>query len=122
MVRPPFMARVTVEYDDSRLRKNIHDLPREINSRVGAVVDFDAAWGEGAMRQAAPWTDRTGAARGGLFAIPGHFGSQHEIFLTYSVYYGIWLEIANSGRYQVLQPMLRIIGNKAMSDMKHVFG
>lgn len=114
------MAKISFEYDDRKLRKNIRGVRQEVNNRVGAVVDYDAAWGQAWMRTNAPWTDDTGAARGGLLAIPGHFGNIHEIFLTYSVFYGIWLEVANSGRYQVLQPALRIVGNKLMSDLQHI--
>lgn len=72
------------------------------------------------MRTDAPWSDDTGAARGGLTAIPSHSRSQHEILLAYSVYYGIWLEVANSGKYQILIPMLRIIGEKVMRDLEHM--
>lgn len=114
------MARIRFDYDDRRLRRNIKALPGRIENAIAATVDYDAAWGQTWMRTNAPWTDDTGAARSGLFAIPSHSGSMHEIFLTYSVFYGIWLEVANSGRYQVLQPALRIIGKKLMQDLQHV--
>lgn len=117
------MARVRIDFDHSqlaRMRKNTQKLPAEVNRRISAVVDYDAAYGQGYMRTNAPWTDRTGAARSGLFAIPGHYGRMHEIFLTYSVYYGIWLEVANSGKYQILQPTLLMLGRKLMHDLEGI--
>lgn len=117
------MAKISFKIDRPglhRLRKNVKNVSSDVNARVAPVVDYNAAWGQGWMRANAPWTDDTGAARGGLLAIPGHYGTMHEIFLTYSVYYGIWLEVANSGRYQVLQPALRIIGEKLMRDLEGV--
>lgn len=115
------MGRVRLDFNHSqlnRIRRNVRTLPDRINLDVAAIVDFNAAWGQAWMRLNAPWTDDTGAARGGLLAIPQHFGRLHEIFLTYSVYYGIWLEVANSGKYQVLQPALRIVGKKLMDDIE----
>lgn len=117
------MAKVSFDLNTTemaRLRKRVREVPVEVNRRVTAVVDYDAAYGQGYMRTNAPWTDRTGAARSGLFAIPGHYGRAHEIFLTYSVYYGIWLEVANSGRYQILQPTLLLLGRKLMSDLEGI--
>lgn len=117
------MARISFEMNKTelkRIRKNVKEVGNEVNRQVGAVVNYDAAWGQAHMRTNAPWTDNTGAARGGLFALPSHFGKHHEILLTYSVYYGIWLEVANSGKYQILQPSLRIIGEKLMRDFKGI--
>ncbi len=114
------MIKMKMEFDDSKLRKNSTELEKRINRNIAAAVDYDAAWGQGYMRQNAPWTDRTGAARSGLMAVPFSHGSVHEILLAYSVYYGIWLEIANNGRYQILIPAMRVIGNKIIGDLKRM--
>lgn len=104
-----------------RLRNNVNGLPKKIDHAVRATVDYEAAWGQAWMRTNAPWTDQTGAARNGLMAIPASYLRQYEILLTYSVYYGIWLEVANSGQYQILQPALRIVGAKLMRDLNGLF-
>ena len=116
------MARVTLDWDDKKLRSNIQKLDRRINGAVAATVDRNAAWGQGWLRANAPWTDRTGAARGGMFAFPSSAGGHHEIYLTYSVHYGIWLEIANSGKYQVMIPGIRVIGHHLMGDLRNLLG
>lgn len=112
------MARVSFEFDDKRLRQNVRALPAKIERKVSAVVDFTAAEGEIYLKTGAPWTDRTGAARSGLTAIPSGGGSQWEILMAYSVYYGIWLEIANDSRYAIITPAMRIVGAKLMSNLQ----
>jgi hypothetical protein len=111
------MAKVTIEYDDKRLRRNIRNFRGDLNHAIGVVTDRTAAWGVGYMKTNAPWTDRTGAARTGLTAIPHNQGDVHEIDLAYSVYYGIFLEVCNSGKYAIITPAMRIIGQKLMNDL-----
>lgn len=62
----------------------------------------------------APWTDRSGNARAGLFsevkAIDG--GNSFELYLAHSVFYGIWLEVRFSGKYSIIMPTLNYIGEQ----------
>ena len=112
------MAKMQVTFDDRRLKKNVRSLSGKVNRQVGALMQYESAYTVGWLKQNAPWTDRTSAARTGLTATAFSAGKTHEILMAYSVYYGIWLEIANSGRYAVITPALRIVGNKVMTDMK----
>lgn len=114
------MGRAYIQYDDRELRKKIDRLPERIDSRIAVIVDRNAAWGQSFARTNAPWTDRTGAARGGLFAFPSSMGSHHEILITHSPDYGIWLEIANSGKYQIILPTVRITGAHLMGDLRRL--
>lgn len=116
------MARARIVYDDRELRQRIRGLDRKINTAVAATVDRNALWGQGFARSNAPWTDRTGAARSGLFAFPSSTGGHHEILFTHSVHYGIWLEIANSGNYQIIMPSVRITGAHLMNDLRNLLG
>jgi hypothetical protein len=112
------MARIEFKFDDRRLKKNIQSVNGRVNRNVAALMQYEAAYTVGWLKQNAPWSDRTSAARTGLTATAFSAGRTHEILMAYSVYYGIWLEIANSGRYAVITPALRIVGNKVMNDMK----
>ena len=114
------MGKVSVNFDAKRLSRNVDTFSDRLNRNVAAVVNYDSAWGQAYMRTEAPWTDDTGAARSGLFAIPHSFRSTHEIFLAYSVTYGIWLEVANGGKYAIITPAMRIIGNKLMNDLQYL--
>lgn len=114
------MIKVKVKYDNEELRRGFGSIGDRVDRAISTVMDYNAAYAEEWMKSNAPWTDRTGAARSGLMAIPFNQGSVHELFLAYSVYYGIWLEIANSGRYQVLQPAMRHVGQKILEDISKI--
>lgn len=112
------MAKIKVEFDHRSLTKNIKGLDEKINRRIGMTMQYESAYAVGWLKQNAPWTDDTAAARTGLTAIALSGGNTHELIMAYSVYYGIWLEVANSGRYAVITPGMRIIGEKVMADMQ----
>lgn len=112
------MARAFIEYDDRELRSKTKGIPERVNKLVSAVVMRNALWGQGFARVRAPWTDRTGVARSGLFAIPQSRGGHHEITLSHSAEYGIWLEIANSGKYQIIMPTIRATGSHLMGELR----
>lgn len=112
------MAKITVDFDDRNLRKNLSTVSSRINRNVSAVMDYNAGYTTSWLKSNAPWTDDTSAARTGLVTLPFNFGTQHELLMAYSVSYGIWLEVANSGRYAVITPAMRIVGEKIMRDMQ----
>ncbi len=112
------MGKIKVDFDKSNLNRNLERFGDRLNRQVAAVIDYNAAYTTGWLKANAPWTDRTSAARTGLVALPFSQASQHEILMAYSVYYGIWLEVANSGRYAVITPAMRIVGEKVMRDMQ----
>lgn len=113
------MAKIKFTFQKkSPLEKNLKEFKRKVNNQISAVMDYNAAYATGWLKQNAPWTDRTSAARTGLVALSNASGNSHEILMAYSVYYGIWLEVANSGKYAVITPGMRIIGKKVMDDMQ----
>lgn len=59
------------------------------------------------MKKNAPWTDRTGNARQALFSdVMDITNSAVIILLGHGVEYGIFLELANAGRYAIVMPAL----------------
>lgn len=114
------MAKASIDFDSRRLQRNVRKAPEDIRRAIGVMVDYRAAYAQGYLRAKAPWTDRTGAARSGLFAIPVNYGNTFEIFMAYSVHYGIWLEVANNRKYAVITPATRIIGQMLMQDMQNL--
>lgn len=112
------MASATVEWDDGGIRAKLQNFDRDLDNAVDKLFDYEAAYATGYIKAKAPWTDRTGAARTGLIAVANNLGGgNHELLMSYSVYYGIWLEVANNGKYAVITPAMRIIGEKILSDM-----
>lgn len=93
--------------------------PHNLDAGMIATMANRAPQVEAHAKLHAPWTDRTTNARNGLHAlhVPEGLGI-HEIVLAHSVPYGIWLEIANNGRYKIIMPTLRTQGRELMRDFR----
>ncbi len=77
--------------------------------RRSAVIAMAKNWAgelEGRAKQGAPWTDRTTNARNGLRGEVAVGTNEVKIVLAHSVDYGVFLEIANDGKYAILKPTL----------------
>lgn len=100
--------------DRNTLSKGLRSASPAISARIDAVMARGATQGQNYMRANAPWTDRTGNARNGLFGTNHHSGNQYVIVYFHSVPYGIWLEVAHSGRYRIIPPTLQVMGRDVM--------
>lgn len=122
------MAKIQFKHDMGDLRERTQALPDEIDRFIKAVMARQAPIATADMKENAPWTDRTGAARTGLFVTPpqttkiSDLEAIYRLVFGYSVYYGIWLELANSGRYQILIPSIIKHGKEIMANLEDLFG
>ena len=116
------MAKVTFTFEDRKLRRNVEELPRKIEGAISAAVDYTAAEAVVYMKSNAPWTDRTGAARSGLTAIPAGGGGSWSITLAHAVHYGIWLEVKFSARDAIIMPTARVEGGLLMARLNGIMG
>lgn len=114
------MARLSVDYDDKRLRRNLRNAERNVRGAVSNLVDYHALEITGFMRARARWTDNTGAARNGLIAVANHGTTFEEIVMAYSVWYGIWLEVAHNRKYEILQTTLNVMGPLLMERLNNL--
>lgn len=115
-------SRAHIEFNSQELQNNLNNLDDVIDRNVHAIIEYYSSLGEAKMKNDAPWTDRTGAARVGLHTNTAHHGGTHQIVFAHSVPYGIWLEIKNSGRYEVIMPTVRFIGARVMHSLSGVMG
>jgi len=112
----------------SKLAENIEEYGKRAYVAIHAAAAF---WGQGTQDEArgnAPWEDRTGNARGGLFYAVDGFGMGEVIgsveadaraqmretsveagdadtliiTLGHTVFYGKFLELSNAGRYAII--------------------
>lgn len=109
------------KYDDGELKRNIRGLERKVDSSVRMIVEINASRGEAYMKTNAPWTDQTGAARSGLHTVTDHSPSKHSILFSHTMEYGIWLEVKNSGEYEIIMPSVRETGRQLMGDLNNLF-
>lgn len=69
----------------------------------------------------APWSDRTGMAREGLYAdVYEEFGFV-IMDLLHSVDYGLWLEVIQNGRFATIMPTLEVFAPEIMRRAGAVF-
>lgn len=121
------MAQAEIKYDAADLIESLAQFGPSINKTLTLTTDFGADKGVVAMKTQAPWTDRTTNARSGLSATPDHEGSgaigftKHTITFAHAMDYGIWLEIANGGKYQIIMPTVLEVGKEIMNALNDMF-
>ncbi len=83
------------------------DVIDALEQALSQIVDKYAPQIESWMKANAKWTDRTANARQALRGDTEKIVRQsYNIVLTHGVEYGKWLELANQGRYSIIQPAL----------------
>jgi hypothetical protein len=100
------------------LRPGIVGFQAELSGALDVLMKYEAPQVQSYMRTNAPWTDRTGNARQGLFAKPESEGFLHKITCFGSVPYQIWLEVRHSGRYAIIGPTIKKEGRRVMRDVR----
>lgn len=115
------MSQVVYKLDDVELRKNVAEFGPKITKYITLTTDFAKGKGVDQMKLKAPWTDRTTNARTGLNGSVEHLPTRHTITFAHGVDYGIWLEVANSGKYQIIMPTVLAIGQAVMSTLRDLF-
>jgi hypothetical protein len=99
---------------------------------INSVLDYQALALTTHMKTSAPWTDNTGAARSGLFAVvsdraieDGNITGQQEVGLTlgHGVDYGLWLEVRRDfhGRYAIVIPTLQNRAGDILEMLRQVW-
>lgn len=115
MSRPPSELAAAVErYGDRVLRA------------VAAVAQYVATEMQNDAKRNASWTDRTGNARTGLFGTSEADFAAHvvTIYLSHSAVldYGVFLELANGGRYAVIMRTMEAKYPELMSMLRETLG
>lgn len=105
------MARSAIRWvrSPATLATPIERYGERVQAAVLAVAQFIAQTMQDEMRNNAPWTDRTGNARSGLFTDVERAASDVvTIYLSHghSVEYGRILELGHGGRYSIIMPTI----------------
>lgn len=73
---------------------------------VAAVAGYIATQMANSARHNAPWTDRSGNARSGIFGTSEHDASRHVVVIYLShgpaIDYGVFLELAHGSRFAII--------------------
>jgi len=107
------------------LDRVVHNL-RNWNSRMKAATFALAQnWAgklEREMKEKAPWTDRTGNARAGLYGTTEWDGNDVVIRIGHTVVYGVYLELAHDGRYAIVKPTQEANKADLLRDFRELWG
>jgi hypothetical protein len=113
---------MSFRWNSGQIGRNLTQFSPKVEGKMDIIFASQAQRGEAHMKLNAPWADRTGAARNGLYTRYSKTRTTREILFSHSVAYGIWLEIANSGDYQIILPTIRVIGRDTMAQLQDLFG
>lgn len=75
---------------------------------------------EGYAKAHAPWTDRTGHARQGLFGSVHVEGPMIKTRISHSMAYGPYLELAMHGAYSILKPTVTRMAPDYYRDLQRL--
>jgi hypothetical protein len=92
----------TITQNMARYGDAVKDVALNVGNAVAPRIETDA-------KNEASWTDRTGHARAGLNVQVWQTdnGDVTVIQLAHGMYYGIFLEVRNQGRYAIIMPILQ---------------
>lgn len=89
-----------------QLAKAIEQYGEKVLDAVVALAQYTATQMQNAAKRNAPWTDRSGNARSGLYGTAEADFARKVVVIYLShgamIDYGVWLELANGGRYAVI--------------------
>lgn len=112
-VRPPSQLAAAVDRYGDRVRE-----------AIAAVAQYAATEMQNQAKNDASWTDRTGNARTGIFGTSEADWANHvvTIYLSHGavIDYGVWLELANTGRYAVIMRTMESRYDEVMNRIKAV--
>lgn len=112
-------SRLTITSDT--LTPGLHSFAPKLEAALTLAMKFHAPRVAGWMKDNAHWTDRTSNARNGLDTEPFNTPGHHGIWLFHQVPYGIWLEVAHSGKYKIIEPAIIDQGRAVMLTVAAIF-
>lgn len=112
--------RSSIVWTTDTLTPRMEALPAALDTAINAVMEYEANYVQNDARHNAPWTDRTGNARQGLFARTAHTPTKKVIVLYHTMPYGVWLELKNDGEYAIIMPTISADGPRVMKHVSKV--
>lgn len=104
------------------MKGRIDELDGKLHGALGIILQEVVDYGVTYAKTNAPWHDQTGNARAGLHGEASMSARQLQIVFAHGVSYGIWLEIAHSGHWQIIMPTVKIATDRMASHLKGLMG
>jgi len=106
---------------DGVLIEQVGEYGKKVEAAAKAVMELLAQDLKNYMQENARWEDRTGDARAALDALVDVTSDAIVLYLTHGVDYGIWLELANSGRYAIIADTMIANYDKIQRALEGIF-
>lgn len=103
------------------LEKVLNGLPAAVSKKQAEIrvkMQYTMTEAENTAKRSAPWTDRTGNARGSTYGV--QFDEPDAIVgqLGIGVEYGKWLEVAHAGRFRIIRPTMDVAREKLKDRLR----
>lgn len=109
---------ITWSIPPSKLALNLDSWKDRMLAAVYALAQVFAARIESYAKKNAVWTDWTVHARQGLTSRAYRTATGVVIVLYHVMHYGIWLEVANEGRFAIIMHTLRMFEGSLMAAIQ----
>jgi hypothetical protein len=122
--KPPLEMKVHWVTPPSELARAIELYGERVFVAIRAVAAYIATEAQNEMRRNAPWRDRTGNARNGLFSVAEMAASDVVVlYLSHgsAVWYGVFLETSRAGKYAIIIPTMQRHLPKLEKMLKDLF-
>ncbi len=106
--------------NEAQLKNNFNKYGRKLTAVIRTILDSTFTEMVNYAKENAVWIDRTGDARNSITSKDLSSGKVLRFYLTIGVDYGIWLEVANGGKYQILRPTMTIYEPRIMKLFERV--
>jgi len=108
---------------DVQMGNNCIVYGNKVIEAVTKVAEYFAPIMESYAKKTAPWQDRTGNARTGLHTWVEEISKDVvALYLSHSVYYGIFLESRAAGRWSAVWPTIQAHLPQITAMLKGIFG
>ena len=104
----------------SAVKTNIAAIYKERKAKLYALALSYAGQAINKARSEKEWTDRTSQAKDRMFAEAFIDGSDIGFFLSHGVDYGLYLELANDRRYEIIRPVIEELAPKFYEDAQKI--
>jgi Tfp pilus tip-associated adhesin PilY1 len=91
----------------STVKNNIDKMAQSTLNNLIDSFGRTITWAEAEAKAKAPWTDRTGNARQSITGSgPAESGNVYSWALCIGMFYGVYLELSNGGKYRIVWPTI----------------
>lgn len=102
------------------VNRNLLEWTDRRKAAIRAFAERTASDMEAYAKPNAPWQNRTGNARQGLFGYAFERDTQLILRIAHSVDYGVYLELAHQAKYAILEPTAKRFAPQFFEDVQRL--